>query len=72
MEPRIGMILYGYCEGYFGRDSYGPKRIEAIGNDWVVVREGDEPNFASFQDVDQDGMNELCIKWSQEKDLWSE
>ncbi len=40
---RVGTILYGYCGGEFGRDSYTDKRVEAIGADWVVVRyaEGD-------------------------------
>lgn len=35
---RIGDVLYGFCAGYFGRDSYDDKRVEAIGSDWVVVR----------------------------------
>jgi hypothetical protein len=35
---RIGAILYGFCGGYFGRDCYEDKRIEAIGVDWVVAR----------------------------------
>lgn len=38
---RVGDVLYGFCGGYFGRDSYGDKRVEAIGADWVVVREDD-------------------------------
>ena len=43
---RVGDVLYGYCGGRFGRDSYGEKRVEAIGADWVVVREEDgSPNF---------------------------
>jgi len=46
---RVGTVLYGYCNGYFGRGSYGDRRIEAIGSDWVVVREDDGiPDFASF------------------------
>jgi len=36
---RVGDKLYGYCGGEFGRDSYGDKRVEAIGGDWVVARE---------------------------------
>ena len=36
---RIGDTLYGFCGGCFGRDSYDDKRVEAIGSDWVVVRE---------------------------------
>lgn len=39
-EPlRVGDVLYGFCGGAFGRDSYADKRVEAIGADWVVVRE---------------------------------
>ena len=45
-ELRVGQVLKGFCGGFFGRDSYGAKRIEAIGHDWIVVREGDNPNFA--------------------------
>lgn len=36
---RTGTLLYGYCGGLFGRDSYSDKRVEAIGVDWVVARE---------------------------------
>jgi hypothetical protein len=35
---RVGDVLYGYCGGEFG-DSYYDKRVEAIGTDWVVVRD---------------------------------
>lgn len=35
---RVGQVLDGFCGGYFGRDSYSPKRVEAMGVDWVVVR----------------------------------
>lgn len=38
-EIRVGTLLYGYCGGHFGRDSYERKRVEAIGADWVVARE---------------------------------
>lgn len=38
---RVGAVLYGFCGGCFGRDSYGDKRVEAIGADWVVAREED-------------------------------
>ena len=44
----IGTMLYGYCGGHFGRDSYSDKRVEAVGVDWVVVRQEDgAPDFAS-------------------------
>lgn len=47
MALQVGQMLYGYCRGVFGRDSYDDKRIEAVGFDWVVVRaENGTPNFA--------------------------
>ena len=36
-----GTILQGFCRGYFGRDSYEDKIVEAIGVDWIVAREVD-------------------------------
>ena len=39
MTLHVGDLLYGFCEGYFGRDSYGDKRVEGVGADWVVARE---------------------------------
>lgn len=38
---RVGDVLYGFCGGAFGRDSYDDKRVEVIGSDYVVAREGD-------------------------------
>lgn len=37
----VGTVLYGYCGGHFGRDSYDNKRVEAIGADWLVARDSD-------------------------------
>jgi hypothetical protein len=38
---KVGMVLYGYCNGFFGRESYLPKTIEAVGRDWILVRHDD-------------------------------
>lgn len=36
----VGDVLLGYCGGEFGRDSHSlAKRVEAVGSDWIVVRE---------------------------------
>lgn len=35
---RVGDVLHGYCGGYFGRDGYECKTVEAVGSDWVVAR----------------------------------
>ena len=63
---RVGMMIYGYCNGYFGRDSYEPKRIEALGHDWVVVREEEGfPNFARFNSSET--MEKLLAEWAKEE-----
>ena len=38
IRPQLGMMLYGYCQGYFGRDGYDDKRIEVVAYDYIVVR----------------------------------
>jgi hypothetical protein len=32
-------VIYGFCGGYFGRDSYGNKTVIANGRDWVTFEE---------------------------------
>lgn len=58
---RVGTVLYGFCGGWFGRDSYGDKRVEAVGADWVVAREdngdvvfyaGDPERLLEYNDPD--------------------
>jgi hypothetical protein len=49
----IGTKLYGYCNGYFGED-YTEKVIEAVGKDWLVVRNDDgKPLFGEFSSFDK-------------------
>jgi hypothetical protein len=56
------MLLNGYCGGSFGRDSYCDKRVEAIGADWVVVRDGDgRPEFC-------EGNPEELERYTKEED----
>ena len=62
----IGQILYGFCGGYFGRDDYGDKRIEAIGADWVVARHISEGDV-TFYTGDLDKLE----KYTERKD-WEE
>ena len=51
----VGTILYGFCGGAFGRDSYDDKRVEAVGVDWVVVRnEAGYAGFACGDDIHED------------------
>ena len=65
----VGRMIYGFCNGYFGRDSYRNKRIEAEGIDWVVARPLDSeahPQFVSFASVEE--KDELLVKWSVEEE----
>jgi hypothetical protein len=57
---QIGELLYGFCGGYFGRDSYGTKRVEAVGIDWVVAREegSGEVVLATPTDSDIEGFHD--------------
>lgn len=38
-QVQVGDIIHGHGGGYFGRESYNCKRVEAVGPDWVVARE---------------------------------
>ena len=72
----VGTILYGYCDGFFGRDSYSNKRIEAVGADWVVARSMSYdkyiPEFATFEDGYKEQMLELLTKWSKKPEDYDE
>ena len=64
----IGTPLYGYCGGYFGRDSYADKRVEAIGHDWIVVRDDrGEVWFASGTDIHSE-LAEYTIPEEEDED----
>ena len=63
-------ITNDYCNGFFGRrwDLYGAK-IEAIGEDWVVIRfSSDETAFASFKNKKErkDYIKQWTIKQTEE------
>lgn len=66
---QIGTVLYGYCGGYFGRDSYDEKRVEGIGVDWVVARECQSGRvyFAGCSPTD---LVEYLEPEPEEEDLW--
>jgi hypothetical protein len=54
MQINIGRVIYGLCNGFFGRNSYDNKRIEAEGIDWIMAREMEpdaKPEFAIFENM---------------------
>ncbi len=50
MTLRVGQLIYGFCQGIFGRDHYGRWRVEALGYDWIVVRDMDGDGYADAVD----------------------
>ena len=60
----VGKVLYGYCNGYFG-DNYNDKRIEAFGDDWIVVRDIELgiPLFAGFSVRGERELSHLVEIW---------
>lgn len=69
MSSNIGRLIYGYCEGYFGRDHYSTCRIEAEGFDWIVVRpiggSDPTPDLAAFF-TEQEKIDKVAA-WSSEE-----
>jgi hypothetical protein len=53
MSLLVGTVLHGFCGGYFGRDHYNCCRVEAVGIDWVVIRdlEGQGLAFGAGRDI---------------------
>jgi hypothetical protein len=60
---QVGDMLYGFCRGAFGRDSFDDKTVEAIGPDWVVCRtkdghvavyEGDPQDLTDYRTPEED------------------
>ena len=39
-EWDVGEVIHGFAGGAFGRDSYECRRVEAVGHDWIVTRNG--------------------------------
>lgn len=66
MNDYVGSIFSGYCNGYFGRDSYGEKLILATGfingKRWITVKE-DSWNGGYIVSSVYDLTEELFQEW---------
>lgn len=63
-----GKMLYGYCEGYFGRDSFSDKIIEATGEDWAVARQTDGVAVVMARFKDREDLEKQLGRFSKEPD----
>jgi len=64
----LGRRLYGFCNGYFGRDSYETKIIEAIGYRWIVAREIDSQDSVFAKFASEEEMNTKIKDWGSEEE----
>lgn len=64
----IGTRIYGYCNGYFGRDDYDDKIIIAEGRKWIVcVNAYTNSDWVTCANFNTEEEKEECIKrWSEE------
>lgn len=72
LDIHEGERFDGFCSGFFGRDSYGLKVVEAVGHDWLAVRDYtfDEkegiPNMTRFGNHKQ--MLREVAEWRKRED----
>lgn len=67
IKPQVGMTLYGYCGGEFGRDSYRNKTIEFVAYDYIVARNvNGEPEFACTYDKSEFLIDEKYLNPEEE------
>ena len=59
----VGTRLYGYLNGHFDGEHGGSYRIEAVGVDWLVIRNHEGvPQFQRFDSTEV--MEKMVVKWS--------
>lgn len=76
LELSPGTKLYGFCNGYFGRDSYGEKTVIASGTwddvNWVVVttREFRQNVMLMATGFDESDIERWKINASEDEDYY--
>lgn len=64
MHNFVGTKIYGYCNGYFGRDDYDDKIIILEGLKWIVCAYLDD-DIITCANFDSEEEKIECIKkWS--------
>jgi hypothetical protein len=64
----VGTEIFGFCNGFFGRDSYDDKIIIANGEDWIVTKDAkDIKEFATFENIDE--MCQMINQWRQKEEF---
>lgn len=70
MNNFVGTKIYGYCNGYFGRDDYDDKIIILEGRKWIVCSYLDTDNdYVTCVNFDTEEEKIECIKrWMEDKE----
>lgn len=65
----IGKVIYGNCNGYFGRYSHGDRIIIGEGHNWIVVTDfQEEVMLAKFKnESEKNGFIELWMEEIEEE-----
>lgn len=64
----VGTVIYGFCNGYFGRDDYEDKIIILEGKTWIVCKyfSSDTVTCCNFDSEDE---KIECVKQWQVNDF---
>lgn len=69
LKKYIGETFYGYCNGYFGRDSYEDKTVVYAGRNYLLCEdEYKHPHLAVFQDESNNEITRLIESWMTDSD----
>lgn len=58
----------GFCDGKFGRDGYGVKRVERIGDGWVILRYLSNGQPVMYTGAPSDLLAYVCLHLSAARD----
>lgn len=60
----IGTGIYGFCDGYFGRDDYDDKMIIIEGRTWIVCRYVDRDVVTCTNFMSEESKKRYVAEWS--------
>lgn len=67
LQKYVGNKLYGYCNGFFGRDSYREKIVVFAGKHYIVCEDASGDVYvASFKGYSEDEISEFINSWREE------
>lgn len=68
LNKYLGDTLYGYCNGYFGRESYEDKTVVYAGDNYIVCEYSDSyPCVAIFDKESDEEIEALIDEWKINK-----